>query len=486
MILLSSCQFNEETELPEYTKQVSKESSSQDNNSYILENGIYIINKNWDKQKLDNTLSSNPDFLLIDKKTKLIFITEDQDSIEISITKISRQNPIIIFNKSDGPILTSLDRLHIYLNYQRKAEETKESQNIIMPHLDSSNTVVIQKKDSRKIDDLASLSFIPGLKYDSIKVTVFKDLKERTHGEISQFYPVIPDKRNLEIYFDNDFWDYTDYYYTNGIRIGFIHPVFSNSPLSYLLVSNGTNGFDYYGVQIVQHMYTGTQTKIDTIIPGDRPWAAYSIIGQYATSFDWTNKIKHESEFNIGILGPKSGGGFLQDLVHTILPNNSSPEGWDNQINTDIIIDYQYRIFKSLIESKHFESYIKASAQAGTLRDNLKWGFGAKYGMFTPFYKNIQNQEFKKGNRKIYYSIFGDIETQLIGYDATLQGGVTDRTSVYTIPNRNMKRFVMQGYLGLEFTYKKLQLQLIQYWKSKEFKTGKDHKYVSVRLYWGF
>jgi hypothetical protein len=232
-------------------------------------------------------------------------------------------------------------------------------------------------------------------------------------------------------------------------------------------------------------MYTGTKPKVDSIIPGDRPWASYSIIGQYAHSFDWEQKIKHKSEINIGLLGPKSGGGFLQNLVHTILPNNSPPQGWDHQIKTDLIIDYQYQITKSLYELQNFESYIKGSVQAGSLRDNVKWGFGAKWGKFTPFYLDDQHQVYQESNRKINYSLFGDIETQLIGYDATLQGGVTDRTSIYVIPTRDMQRFVIQGYLGAEISYKKIHLQFIQYWKSKEFRTGKDHKYVSVRLFIG-
>lgn len=483
MLLITSCQFNEEKEESYHTADTIVEKAPHEPIINISEDGIFIIDKNWNAKKLDSLLVSKPEFQIIEKEKDLLFITNNSDSIEISISNISRKNPIIVFNHFDGPILTSLDRLELYLNEDEKTEKIANNtdQSVCIKILDKKNPTTKHRPISKQIAQ--------ALRLNTKEINIIKGSRELTKikvGKINHLYPVIPDKKNLIIYFDNDFWDYTDYYYTNGIRIGFTNPVFSNSPLSYLLVSNATNGLDYYGVHLKQNMYTGLSTKVDSIIKGDRPWASYSVIGQYAKSFDWKNKIRHESEINIGILGPKSGGGFLQNLVHTVLPNNSPPQGWENQIKTDIIIDYRYKIMKSLYECGNFESYIKGSAQVGSLRDNLAWGFGGKFGKFIPFYRNDVNQIYPYSNQNFYYSLFGDIETQLIGYDATLQGGVTDRTSVYVIPTRDMERFVIQGYLGLEFTYKRIQLQLIQYWKSKEYKTGKDHKYVSTRLFIGF
>lgn len=483
VFLISSCQINERSEERSEIDPAKKDSLYTPFH-HIQKKGIYVIDKNWNKSLRDSILKINKEYVLIKGENDLLFVTNNNDSIQLSIARLNRKNPIIIFNEIDSPIITSLDRIAIYIDENEYQKITPDT--IIIAKIPKSTMEKKPVNKSGTREDTSKPKIHSPIYYSSIELKTHRKLKKRNLWVNYQYFPLIPDKKILEIYFDNDFWDYTDYYYTNGIRLGFIHPIFSNSPLSYLLVSNATNGLDYYGVQLVQHMYTGSQPKVDTTIPGDRPWAAYSIIGQYAISFDWAKKIKHESEINIGVLGPKSGGGFLQDLVHTVLPNNSPPEGWENQIKTDIILDYQYRINTSLFEAKYFESYLKASVQVGTLRDNLKWGIGAKYGVFTPFYKDFQNQAYQKKVQKTYFSIFGDIETQLIGYDATLQGGVTDRTSIYVIPTRNMERFVIQGFLGLEFTYKKIHLQFIQYWKSKEFKTGKDHKYVSARLYIGF
>jgi len=483
VLLITSCQFNEEKEETDQPADTFIEKTPHKPIKIISKDGVFIINKNWNRKKIDSILLLKLDFQIIDSEIDLQFITKNSDSIHIAISNISRKNPIIIFNQYDGPIITSLDRLHFYLKIKERSE---------LPHVEVTPSKIEKtEQNDHQIQNIRPITTqIKPIKNKAIQElvaeTTNRELIIKKIDEISQYYPAIPHRKSFIVQFDNDFWDYTDYYYTNGIKIAYTTPFFSNSPLSYLLVSNATNGLDYYGIHLIQNMYTGLNTKVDSIIKGDRPWAAYSYVGQYSTSFDHDHKIKHESEINIGILGPKSGGGFIQDLVHTTLPNNSPPEGWDNQIKTDIIVDYQYSICKSIYESKLFESYIKASVQGGSLRDNLKWGLGAKYGIFTPFYKDYQHQVYKRGKQKFYYSVFGDIETQLIGYDASLQGGVTDRTSVYVIPTRDMERFVVRGYLGLEFTYKRIQLQFIQFWKSKEYKTGKDHKYISTRLFIGF
>lgn len=459
---------------------------------YISKSGVYVINKNWDPNKLDSLLKSKDSFKTINTNTaQLIFINKQNDSLEFSLAKINSIEPIIFFNQNKTPFLSNLKEYNntfsfIFPDTNKKVdvlnptEITKEKKDeafdIIIPENKDKITINYEKIESKEIQllHLAKEKRTP-------KNLAKLELKDR-----SQYYPILNYNQFLELGFDNDFWDYTDYYYSNGVYLSYSHPFLARSPLSYLLVSNGKSGVDYYGITLVQNLYTGVQPKVDSIVPGDRPWAAYTTLGQNLISFDPINKMRHYSEINFGIVGPYSGGGFIQDLVHTILPNNSPPQGWHNQINTDYIIDYQYKLKSLLYESYKFESYLIAGAQVGTLRDNLKWGFGGKYGNFVPFYQDISTYHRKRispnFDRKLRIHFLFEIETQLIGYDATLQGGVTDRRSVYVIPPGQINRFVIEGIGGVELSFGRFELQFIQHWKSKEFQTGKDHKYVSVRL----
>lgn len=479
LLLISGCKFesldkeksDEVSENPDSTIGIKK-----DTPKIISQKGIYVLSDFWLQEEQDSLKLFDHKFNFLIGQTNLIFVLQSEDSIGINVSKPSYKKPVIFFNEIDGPIVTSFDRLSFYMPLKKKDELIEEVEVVDMEKLEK----IIEPHP------IVQITKINPKKIYSINTDSEIIWPVRSIGSPERHYPFLSNSKNLQIYFDNDFWYLTDYYYTNGIRLGYIDPIFVHSPISLLLVSNGSNGIDFYGIQLIQNMYTGSQPKVDSIIKGDRPWAAYSVIGQNAQSFDYKNKLKHSSEFNIGVLGPKSGGGFLQNLVHAILPNNSPPAGWDNQIKTDIIIDYQYEILKLLYESKRFESYARGSIQVGSLRDNLKWGFGARYGIFRPFYLEPWTNEKTEENRQLFYSFYLDFETQLIGYDATLQGGVTDRTSVYVIPTRDMERFVIQGRLGLELRYQKIHLQLIQFWKSKEFRTGMDHKYMSVRLFFEF
>ena len=460
--------------------------------------GLYLIDKNWNQKQKDSVLSSDRTIKIInDSLDKLLFITTQKDSILIDLSRIHSKNPMLLFNGNSSPFLTDLggyENAKSLLFPIKKTQEILDSLYIPKPITKSpeeSTSIEKSRKTRVKLEDPEYLPVIivGPIQYQWKKEALSPPLSLEI-SDRSLFYPLLNNNQYLSIRFDNDFWDYTDYYYTNGIGISYSHPVFARSPLSYLLISNGNSGVDYYGLQIVQHMYTGSQPKVDTIIPGDRPWAAYTMIGQFLKSYDARNKLVHTSEINLGIIGKESGGGFIQDIVHTILPNNSPPEGWHNQIAGDYIIDYQYQIQKLLWETKGFESYITAGAQVGTLRDNIRWGFGGKLGNFIPFYKDIsiyrRNRIKPSFAQKLRFGIVADIQTQLIGYDATLQGGVTNRTSVYVIPPGDISRFVIEGFGGITLSYARFELAFIQYWKSKEFKTAKDHKYVSVRLHVAF
>jgi len=471
-------------------KIIPKENQQQKealNVDFFSDSCLLILDKNWEPKMLDSALSVNANRLPVFYSTADIisFITNKKDTISFSRNQINRKNPLIIFYPNSAPFLCSANNLKQSLNFYLPSKKQIKTPQDTITDKTSTDTIATKKQRGKII--LPKLSSIIG---SSIPVIEIERNIEATNDSIianrNSYYPVLSHNHILHIRFDNDFWDYTDYYYTNGAAIAYLHPVFSSSPISRLLISNGKNGMDYYGLQVVQHMYTGEKPKVDSIIPGDRPWSSYSYIGQMLISFDTKNKIKHYSELNIGLLGPKSGGGFLQNLVHTILPNNSPPKGWDNQIATDFVIDYQYQIQKAIWEAKNTETYIGAAAQIGTLRNNISWGFGGTYGSFIPFYQDISVIKRKRirssFQRKIRFRLLANVYTRLIAYDATLQGGMFNKSSIYTLKASQLERFIIEGQAGFGLSYGRFELLFIQFWKSKEFKTGKDHKYVSTKL----
>ena len=72
--------------------------------------------------------------------------------------------------------------------------------------------------------------------------------------------------------FDNDLFFKTDRYYTNGVVLGFIHPVIKMSPFHVLLYTRGENMMYYSGLSITQEMYTPTDTDTKEFHAHDRPY----------------------------------------------------------------------------------------------------------------------------------------------------------------------------------------------------------------------
>lgn len=294
---------------------------------------------------------------------------------------------------------------------------------------------------------------------------------------------VVSDKSVKLIFgFDNDFWNMTDYYYTNGVYIAVQYPakVFCSQRANKFWSLTKANIIKQYGLALVQNMYTGLKPKIDSIIPGDRPWASYTTFGMYTHNFYDHYKRCSFSQLSVGLLGAKSGGEFLQTLAHRLIPTNSPPKGWKHQIATDIIVDYQYQLKMLLYQKGSFESYAYGGLQIGSLRDNVQWGLGGSYGNITPFY--VIKLDDPSQNKRMHVQLHFDVHTKLVAYDATLQGGVFNKSSLYVLNRKQLETFVVEAKAGCVLTYAAWQLHIEQFWTSKAFIGGNDHKYIRIRI----
>jgi len=159
-------------------------------------------------------------------------------------------------------------------------------------------------------------------------------------------YSYISTDRYLGVNFDNDIFNNTDYYYTNGIRFDFISPLFASSPFAYPMLPGGKTSVSYHGMSIVQNMYTPTNPDTGLVMDGDRPFAAYLYFGHFKTSLNGKANYRLHSEIIIGLMGPGSLGGFMQKQIHNI-----EPVGWQNQIRNDFVLNYTAELEKGLINN---------------------------------------------------------------------------------------------------------------------------------------
>ncbi|MBC8315582.1 MAG: lipid A deacylase LpxR family protein [Bacteroidales bacterium] len=289
---------------------------------------------------------------------------------------------------------------------------------------------------------------------------------------------------------DNDIFNYTDRFFTSGLRVDLIVPAFRYNPLNFLMIPYWGSGINYYGICVVQNIYTPSTTRTGGILLKDRPYAGYLYVGSYKITNDLSKRIRFSSEFQIGIIGPSSFGGALQIAFHSSTPQNHPPLGWEYQIQDDLLLNYKAEVEKGILSTRYLESNLHVTGILGTVYTNISGGIYLRTGLFNPYFRNLFLSKWslnkKRGDRNFQCYFFIDLGGRFVGYDATLEGGVFNRTSIYTLPSGDMNRLLLLGSAGLTITHGGIQIKGEQFLLSPEFKNGWWHKWLSISLTYSF
>jgi hypothetical protein len=107
-------------------------------------------------------------------------------------------------------------------------------------------------------------------------------------------------------------------------------------------------------------------------------------------------------------------------------------------------------------------------------------------GWMNPYFSNlgVAKKQMLQDNdlRRFQFFFFLKASGKLVGYDATLQGGVFNGSSPYTLPSSSISRLVLQGSAGISFSVNGIRMDVEQFMLSPEFEQGWWHKWVHVAL----
>ncbi|NOT93601.1 lipid A deacylase LpxR family protein [Ferruginibacter sp.] len=279
----------------------------------------------------------------------------------------------------------------------------------------------------------------------------------------------------FRFHYDNDYFTKTDEYYTQGITFEYVHPSIKKIPLAKLLLKPFTTT-PQYGLTFNLFGYTPTSIASDSILYGDRPFNANISFKTFLIQVDEVRKQQVSTALSIGVMGKAALGYDFQYNIHRWL-KNPLPHGWQHQIKNDIILNYQINYEKQLFAAgNHFLLNTTAEARAGTLNDKLSGGFNFMAGRFNKRFMPV----IKKA--KAEYYLYGQSRVHFIGYDATMQGGLFNRKSPYTIAANDITRVTFQADAGVIVNFKKLYLSYTQSLLTKEFRTGKYHRWGGISV----
>ncbi len=292
-------------------------------------------------------------------------------------------------------------------------------------------------------------------------------------------YKNINSERYFRLNYENDFFSATDKYYTQGIHLELVAPWIKRFPVSKLLV-HPHYSYIKYGIAFEHDGYTPSDYTVPQILYGDRPFAACLFLKTFQTAIDPKHKQRFSTALSTGIMGPAAGGGEMQTGIHRWL-NDMAPHGWPNQIHNDAIVNYQVNYEKQLIAVSRFLSIdADAMARAGTLSDKINIGTTFMFGYFDSPFDTILAS---KKNLRIY--AYEHAEINAVAYDATLQGGVFNKTSPYTISAKDVTPFVFQNRFGFVVVYRRFYLEYFQSLLSSEFSSGNYHVWGGVQVAFG-
>ena len=237
-------------------------------------------------------------------------------------------------------------------------------------------------------------------------------------------YRNITGNKYFRINYENDFFTGSDRDYTQGILIEKVHPGIRQFFLTKILWHPANSVFKY-GLALEHNAYTPNEIDQYQIQYGDRPYAGVLMLKTFLIATNPLKKQRISVSFNTGVIGPSAGGEQMQRTIHHWI-NYKQPEGWHNQIQNDLVLNYQVNLEKEFYRVNNLFSVTGySSARVGTLSDKISGGLSFVLGNIQ---SEFQLQEHQKRNFEWY--VYDQIVGNAVVYYATLQGGVFNHSSV--------------------------------------------------------
>ncbi len=293
----------------------------------------------------------------------------------------------------------------------------------------------------------------------------------------------------LSIAVDNDLFNNTDRYYTNGIIIKYQSPSFAFWKINSILPVPEKNTIEYNSLELHHCMFTPFTTKSPPLLKDDRPYAS-SLLMRFMRMAENAEKGSIQKAYiDIGVIGQAALGSLMQKGVHASLPTNDAPLGWETQIANDLILNYNYEYIKKIFSIGHLHGYSCSSISAGTLVTDLSAGLGFKIGTNRYFVKPLPdnfNNYIAAQKKNWDITLHSNFYYTLVGYNATLNGGLLNKHNVYVLEPHQIKRLIFNAEAKILISYRTYGISLAQYFISNEFKEGKNHTWGQIGLNFEF
>lgn len=288
----------------------------------------------------------------------------------------------------------------------------------------------------------------------------------------------------FNISIDNDYFNYrgkgTDRYYTSGTFLSYLYerPHKSKQHLFSKALQQPVRRFNV--ISLSQMLNTPHDIRETGILPNDYPYAGVLFLSMGNLQLSEKSSTAHN--ISIGSMGPNALGDQTQTTVHRLI-RYTLPQGWDNQINNEWLLQFNMKHRQLLFQEQDFlKVWGYDELNAGTIFNNVTAGINVQlgwvnHGLATPL---------SQGKKSSFF-LFTNLQATAVLYNGMLQGGIRKqidpdyhRQSSYIIQASELNRGVVKLNFGLQYIGPKIGLSIGQFIQSADFKSVRGHEYGNI------
>jgi hypothetical protein len=296
-----------------------------------------------------------------------------------------------------------------------------------------------------------------------------------------------PRKEEVQIKFDNDFLVpvvNTDKYYTYGLkfyyrkRLDFTTGIFHD--LDRLFKTQG--GSKILEIELGQEAYTPGNFKDHEYYDYDRPFAGRLYLGAVLTFTRDFKIFRLGSE--IGILGPYSAAGKVQNYFHEHISHDDVLEGWKYQVENNPDISFELEFYKTIIRHAHLDVTMEHKIKFGTQVLYYQGGGRIRIGKFNPISNSITYHTSLSGtvrDSEIFIDFLSSL--QFIGYNGTLRPQESG-TAFYRSSEMNDIKPIYSA--GINYNIRRFGASLRYFFTGGDLIWLEPHRYGSLNLMFRF
>ncbi|WP_300663079.1 lipid A deacylase LpxR family protein [Fluviicola sp.] len=273
-------------------------------------------------------------------------------------------------------------------------------------------------------------------------------------------------KEAYTIRYENDLFTGTDRYYSQGIFLQYDHLDINLKWLNrfFFRVPDIQRGLQ---TGVAQKVYTPSSITSDSLLVGDRPYAAtYG----YTVKFSSRSKSKNYTvswSLNTGWIGKPAFGKETQTAIHR-WTNNTKPLGWQYQLNTALSTHLSVGFTKAwFTKTRWLRIEGNTFTILGTLNNETRVSGMLKVGRLS--------------NNKNYF-VYYHPEARAVLYDGTLQGALFAKPSEAGIPGKQINHLVSEQELGFNMLQGHFSFSAYGHFQSKLFRNAKNHAWGGIGI----